>query len=49
MDTTTLEHTTTEEIVRFIDEWLDENSWKIDATMIDFALDIRRLVAGGER
>lgn len=45
METATLDRTTTEDILRFIDGWLDDNAWKIEGTMIDFALDVRRLVA----
>jgi hypothetical protein len=45
MDAATLDRTTTEELLRFIDEWLDGNGWKIDGYVIDFALDVRRLVA----
>ena len=48
METATIEKATTEEIVRFIDQWLDDNSWKIDSVMLDFALDMRRLVAERE-
>jgi hypothetical protein len=45
MDTATVERTTTEEVLRFIDAWLDDNGWKIDGVAMDFALDVRRLVA----
>jgi len=49
MDTATLEPTTAEDITRFIDAWLDENSWRIDSGVIDFALDVRRLLADLDR
>jgi hypothetical protein len=44
MDTATLDRTTAEDILQFIDQWLDENVWKVDGYVIDFALDVRSLV-----
>jgi len=44
MDTATLERTTTEDVLRFIDQWLDDHAWKVDGYVIDFALDVRSLV-----
>ena len=46
MDTATLEkNVSQEDILRFVDQWLDENSWKLDAAVVDFALDVRQLVS----
>lgn len=39
------EQLTDEEIVRFIDTWLDDHSWKLDSSIVDFALDLRTLIA----
>jgi hypothetical protein len=44
MDTATLERTNVEDVLRFIDEWLDDNAWKCESWVIDFALDVRSLV-----
>lgn len=34
-----------ERIIEHIDEWLDQNGWRLAESEIDFALDIRGLVA----
>lgn len=34
-----------EHIIEQIDEWLTENGWRLGESEIDFALDIRQLVA----
>ena len=44
MDTATLERTTVQDVLRFIDEWLDRNAWKSEGWVLDFALDVRSLV-----
>ncbi len=45
METATLERVSQQDLLRFVDQWLDDNSWKLDAAVIDFALDIRQMVA----
>lgn len=32
-------------VVDFIDAWLSENAWTIDSRVIDFALDVRNMLA----
>jgi len=32
-------------VVDFIDAWLTENAWTIDSRVIDFALDLRNMLA----
>lgn len=34
-----------EQIIDHIDEWLNQNGWHITERTIDFALDLRQLVA----
>ena len=34
-----------EQIIEQIDEWLTEHGWRLSESEIDFALDIRHLVA----
>jgi hypothetical protein len=34
------------ELTRYIDEWLDENAWRLDARLLDFVLDVRLMAAG---
>lgn len=34
-----------EHIIEQIDDWLTENGWRLSESEIDFALDIRQLVA----
>ena len=46
MDTATIDRVTTEDILRFIDGWLDEHAWKAEGDSIDLALDLRRLIVG---
>ncbi len=31
-------------IIQFIDNWLDENGWKADSRVADFALDVRLML-----
>lgn len=49
METATIEvneeQISDEDIVRFIDSWLDDHSWKLDSSIVDFALDLRTLIA----
>ena len=33
------------ELTRYIDEWLDENAWRLDARLLDFVLDVRLMAA----
>ena len=33
------------ELIRFIDGWLEENQWRLDQQTLDFALDVRLLAA----
>jgi hypothetical protein len=33
------------ELIRFIDGWLEENEWRLDQQTLDFALDVRLLAA----
>lgn len=34
-----------ESVVDFIDAWLTENAWTIDSRVVDFALDVRNMLA----
>lgn len=34
------------ELTRYIDEWLDENAWRLDGRLLDFVLDVRLMAAG---
>ncbi len=34
------------ELVEYIDEWIDENAWRLDERIIDFALDVRFMASG---
>ena len=34
------------ELIRFIDGWLENNEWRLDQHTLDFALDMRLLAAG---
>ncbi len=38
-----------EQIIQHIDEWLTEHGWRLGDSEIDFALDVRRLVAQLDR
>ena len=40
------QQTEREELIRFIDGWLEENQWRLDQHTMDFALDVRLLAAG---
>lgn len=39
--------TETPNLVEFIDEWLESNSFIVDSRTIDFALDLRNLLVDG--
>ncbi len=39
------ESTTTLQTVAFIDTWLDDNATWVDSRVVDFALDVRTLLA----
>ena len=34
----------TQHIIDFIDHWLDENGWRTDSRVADFALDVRLML-----
>ena len=36
----------TDDLTRYIDDWLDDNAWRVDARVIDFVLDVRLALAG---
>ena len=36
---------TPDDIITHIDDWLAEHAWSLDDKPIDFALDVRRLIA----
>ncbi len=44
----TIHEQITAEAVAFIDEWLDEHGWFVDARTIDFALDLRHLLSSAK-
>lgn len=37
-----------QEIISFVDEWLELNHWRLDQHTLDFALDVRNLAAEAE-
>lgn len=51
MNTTTepAVHDRSTEAVAFIDAWLSEHAWWVDARSIDFALDVRRVLSDSEK
>ena len=34
------------ELIEYIDAWIEENAWRLDDRLIDFALDVRLMAAG---
>ena len=34
------------DLIEYIDSWIDENAWRLDDRIIDFALDVRLMAAG---
>jgi hypothetical protein len=34
------------DLTSYIDDWLDENAWRLDARVLDFVLDVRLLAQG---
>ena len=45
LDPSAIHRTGPESAVDFIDAWLTENAWTIDSRVIDFALDVRNMLA----
>ena len=37
-----------QQIINLIDEWLEQNHWRLEQHTLDFALDVRNLAAGAE-
>lgn len=38
------QHNDTDLVVGFIDEWLAEHGWRVEDRVIDFALDVRKML-----
>jgi hypothetical protein len=38
------QHSETDIVVGFIDEWLAEHGWRLDDRVLDFALDVRAML-----
>ena len=38
------QHSETDIVVGFIDEWLAEHGWRLDDRALDFALDVRAML-----
>lgn len=34
------------ELIEYVDAWIEENAWRLDDRLIDFALDVRLMAAG---
>ena len=49
MDPETITGADQRQVVDFIDAWLADNAWTVDSRAIDFALDVRSMLAALEQ